>query len=376
MQIEIRVEKESIPVQVEKGERLKILMLASSPDFDNKFLKDELSQDGYAVTARTVISKDKYALDYLNTTALSLDHITTSLLNKFDITIADAAALTAIPKSELAILQSAVSQKGMGLIVKADSIAAPSFYTVPFILNTTAGNTQQLTTFLLDTINKMPALTTDDPLSISNQTNTQPLVFDKQDKAYASSSLYGFGKIIFTTLTNTYTWALTGSEEAYKKYWAILLSKAAAKPIAEEFWTITPALPLINSPVTLQLQTNSSGIPQGEVNGTAVYLENNPDLPYQWSGTYYPVKKGWQTTIGLNGKPFYWYSFGKTDWQNVYASKRITATQQYINEEGYVNKSTEIKSMAKEIDLPKVYFFILLLICWGFLWLENKYSVT
>ena len=370
------IEKETIPLQVEKGEQLKVLMLASSPDFDNKFIKSQLSQDGYVVAARTIISKDKYAFDYLNTSSLKLYHITSSLLDKFDITIADAEALSAIPKSELAALQSAVAQKGMGLIIKADSIAAASFYTSPFPLSSISENTKQLTTYLLDTVDKMPALTTDYPISIRDQVNAQPLVYDKQNKAYVSSALYGSGKIVFTTLTNTYTWPLSGNEEAYKRYWATLLNKAATKPSADETWSVSPALPVINTPVQLQLQTSSTGIPQGEVNGTSVYLESDPGLPYQWSGTYYPRKQGWQTAIGLNGAPFYWYAFNNTDWQNVYAADKITTTQHYIYESSYKQNNSELRSIIKEIDFPKIYFFILLLMCCSFLWVESKYSLA
>ncbi len=366
------IEKETIPVQVEQGVPLKIILLASSPDFDNKFLKNHLSSAGYEVAARTTISQNKYAFDYLNTSAKPLDRITSSLLDTFDIMIADAKELSHISKSELAIIQSQVAQKSMGLVVKADIASQVPFYTANFPVTAVAGDTQQnVKTFLLDTSNQLPAIIIDYPVFIKNAVNTQPIVWDKQNKIYVSSALYGTGKIAFTTLSNTYLWALSGNENAYNHFWSTLLNKVAAKPYAAESWRISPALPLVNTPVQLQLQTNAAGIPQGQVNGTPVYLKNNPDLSYQWSGFYYPVKEGWQTGIGLNGKPFYWYAYPETDWQNVYASQKIIATQQYISSHLYQTKKTN-NNLTERTEFSKVYFFVLFLLCCGFLWAESK----
>ena len=250
------IEKETLPVQAERGARLKILMLASSPDFDNKFLQNHLSKEGFEVAARTTISKNKYAYDYLNTPAVSLSNITSSLLDKFDVLIADAAELSVISPSQLSLIQSQVAQKSMGLVIKADSIGKSSFYSTHFPVNAVAGDTQQqLKIFLFDTSGKLPVLTADYPLSIKNEPSTQPLVLDKQNKVYVSSTLYGSGKIIFTTLSNTYTWALSGNEEDYNRFWSTLLNKAAAQPSSTEAWSVSPLLPVINTPVQLQLQT-------------------------------------------------------------------------------------------------------------------------
>ena len=126
------VEKETIPAEVEQGKKIRVLMLSSSPDFDAKFLKNNLSDKGYSVAARTIISKNKYASDYVNMPAVSLENINASVLNKFDILIADATALSSLSKSEGTMIQSQIAQKNMGLVIKCDSSVSSSFFSALF----------------------------------------------------------------------------------------------------------------------------------------------------------------------------------------------------------------------------------------------------
>ena len=73
------LENEPVPVEVEPVDKLNILMLASSPGFENKFLKTWLSQHGYAITTLTAISKNKYDRQFLNTPKATFGRISASL---------------------------------------------------------------------------------------------------------------------------------------------------------------------------------------------------------------------------------------------------------------------------------------------------------
>lgn len=368
------IDKEPVPVQVHQGDPLTVLMLSSSPDFERRFLQNYLSEHGFRVVVRTAISKNKYAKDFLNSPAQPLDRITVSVLEKFDVTIADAAELSLIAKPELAAIQTQVAQKGMGLIVRADSAEAYSaFYANRFPLTAATGNTeQQVNVFLTGTTNVMPALPASNPLFIRNRPGARPLVTDRQNRVFAGSTLYGSGKIILTTIANTYTWTLSGHQNEYATYWSELINKAVAKRTADEAWHITPALPQVNKPVTIQVETNTARMPHAQLAAASVYLKNNYDLPYLWSGTYYPFKAGWQIGIQLNGNPFYWYAYGDADWKNVYAAQRIASAKNRMAENIHTPKgnSTAMKSIQNEV--LKIYFFLLFIIGSGFLWLESK----
>lgn len=368
------VEKESAPIQVEKGASLKVLILASSPGFENRFLKNYLSQNGSEVVVRTAISKNKYDKEYLNTAQVNADRITAALLDKFDITIADATELAAISKAELAAIQTQVAQKSMGLIIKADSLVSNSpFYAGRFPLTFLAGNTkQQVVVNLSDSTGNLPALPIENLLFIRHRGSTQPLVSDKQNRIFVNNALYGTGKIIVTTLTNTYNWALSGNQNEYDKFWTTLLNKAAAKPATDEAWFISPSPARINEAVQLQVETNNAGVPKGLVAESDVYLKSNDDLPYQWTGTFYPAKEGWQPGIGLNGKAFYWYAYNKNDWKNIDALKKIKATEQYVAENLHASKKESKAAKPVEREIPKLLFFFLFLLSAGFLWFEDK----
>jgi hypothetical protein len=64
-------------------------MLAASPDFENRFVKDWLSQNGYTVVAKTAISTNKFDKTFLNAGSVSLDRVTSGLLDSFDVLLSD-----------------------------------------------------------------------------------------------------------------------------------------------------------------------------------------------------------------------------------------------------------------------------------------------
>ncbi|MGI8636202.1 MAG: hypothetical protein ACR2KZ_12445, partial [Segetibacter sp.] len=364
------IEKEMVPVEVEQGDPLKVLILASSPDFDNKFLKDRLAQNGYVVVERTSVSKNKFEKNFLNTPTVPLGRITSSLLDKFDVTIADAAALNSLSTPELTSIQTQVAQKSMGLIVKADSVSNSSFYSSSFPL-ATLGNRQLLGLSLSDSTN-FPAINVESVLSIRSMPGTQPLVADKQNRVFVNSSLFGSGKIVLTTLANTFSWALAGYQNDYDKFWTELLNKVSAKQVADEAWTISPALPEINKRVQVQVHTNSAKVPQGQVGEAAVYLKQNPDLPYQWDGIFYPTKAGWQVGIQLSGKPFYWYAYDKSDWKMIGEKERLEATVRYLSDHNNILRKGEKEARMIDREINKLIFLLLFLFCAGYMWFENK----
>ena len=55
---------EKIPVFVESQASLKVLILSSSPDFENKFLKNWLFENQYAIAVRSAISKNKFRTEF------------------------------------------------------------------------------------------------------------------------------------------------------------------------------------------------------------------------------------------------------------------------------------------------------------------------
>lgn len=374
------LEQESLPVEVLPAQKLKILLLASSPDFENTFLVNWLSRSGHAVATRTIISKGKSDKAFLNMPETALDPLTPSVLDKFDLVIADAAALASGDAMEGTFLRRQVAEKGMGLIIKADSTtegsgnpggaegsgAAAGFYKNLFPLEVVKDSTQRL--------------------YIKERPGTQALLRDSSTRILVSSGLYGSGKLLFTTLNSTYSRMLSGEKKEYAAYWSQLLQKATRSAGPEEEWQFTPDLPQVNEPVEALLQTDKKGLPQGQFNPAQqhVYLAQAPLLPFQWQGTYWPAAAGWQSAATLQGEPCWWYAWSGEDWRNVHRRQRGEETWEYIAAQAVLREQTALKQAVGDRDpatqaddsgqvpVSRTWFYVLFILSCLFLWVERK----
>lgn len=369
------LQKEPVPVEIEQGEPVCVLMLASSPDFDNRFLKNWLSEKGYPVVVRTAISKNRFSRDYLNIAETNIGRITSSLLEKFDIILADASELAVIGKDELSAIQSFVTQKKAGLIIRSDSAATGhSFYSGFFPLSHADSGRQSVQLSLQDISHSLPAIAIDHLQFIREQPDTKPLIRDKQSRVFAALALYGAGKIVMTSIPNSFSWALSGNKEAYNEVWSEIFNAAYPDKTGKETWQVNPFIPSIHEPAAITLQTQAAGVPQAAIEGATVYMQQNAWLPYQWAATFWPVQQGWQTGIGLNGQPWYWYAFGKQEWQSVKNSRKLSAMS-YQPSAVSEQKEDALRQATsdKREDVSKIWFFLMFLIAASFLWFENKY---
>ncbi len=367
-------ETEDIPVEVMQPRKIQILMLAASPDFENKFLKNRLSQNGYAVAIRSRISKDKFQKEYANTSAISLDHISSVALDKFVVLIADAAELASISKSELKIIQTEVQNKGLGLIVKADSsISSASFYLKNFSFTRGKDNRGKVASFFLKgASDNTLKLSVELPVFLRSHPGTQSLISDDKSSVFVNSMIYGNGKIIITTLENTYTLLLSGNYKNYDEIWSLLLSKAAKKLLPKEAVVISPALPKLNELVILSIQNTDHKSEPGHVWDEKVYLQQDRLLPFIRTGIYWPRQTGWMPIVDIEGKINWLYIYKNNDWSALNASDKLRATRIYASKNiPFKSKNNKVKKDVP-FSVPDIYFFIIFIISSGFLWLEKK----
>ncbi|MEO6914287.1 MAG: hypothetical protein ABI151_00395, partial [Chitinophagaceae bacterium] len=309
------LEKEDIPFETKQPGNLKILVLAASPDFENKFLKAWITGNNSSLVSRTTISRDKYEKTFSNTEMATMGAINNTLLNNFDLLIADASELASIGKAELAAIESQVAQKGMGLIVKADSTSSKRyFFSSPFPLHPHPDNyKKELSVFIPATNGYAAALISEHPLYIHREPGTKTLIEDRESNAVVSGTIYGSGKIIFTTVNSTYSWMLSGDTKNYAAYWSYLLGEATAKTGVESAWKVSPQFPVVNRAVDIQYASNAGEIPQVQVGGEFMYMAQDADLPFQWSGRYWPRQSGWQPIVQEGKAGAWWYAYGPDD---------------------------------------------------------------
>jgi hypothetical protein len=180
---------------VKERESIRILILASAPDFENKFLKNWLAQQGYSLSVRTSISTAKYSTEFLNSKKNDLNRINTTLLTNFDILIGDRSELSRLSTLENQAIQNQIN-KGMGLIIKADaSEPGNGFYRNAFPIRE---NKQVIPKTLKLNWEKHSALKAilqgSSSIEILGQAGTQSLVKNERGNILTSSKLFGKGK--------------------------------------------------------------------------------------------------------------------------------------------------------------------------------------
>jgi hypothetical protein len=367
------LETEAIPFEADFIKSIKVLMLAASPGFENKFLKNWLFKNSYPIVSRTTISRNKYEKEYLNGNEIKFNSITNSLLNKFDIIISDADELAALSAPELAAIRTHIEQGALGLIVKADSFSTPrAFYSKPFPLYYGGGDSsKQVFLHWQSPVLVSQKLANNNAGLIKKQPGTQPLIFDQASGIYASASLIGFGRLVATTLNNTFSWQLAGYDTAYHSLWTMLIEKAAPANQRTESLSIEPYLPRVNEPVLLTLQAGAATAPQITLAESNVYFEQNVHIPTEWQGKFWPVRTGWQSVTGMMDNSF--YVFKASDWKIMQSLQKYYDTKNYSGHNFTLKKSRAINEAGARVPLPKIYFFLSILVSCGYLWWEKKY---
>lgn len=365
--------RENIPVIIEEKIPIRALMLSSAPDFEYKFLKNWLSSEQYALLTRTAISKDKFSTDFLNTERVNLNRISPALLKNIDILIGDMSELSRLSPAESAAIQNEISS-GMGLVIRADSAGGTGFYRRSFnIRQSQAIDKKSLSLNWNGRTAKKASAPSAWGMEIVARSGEQALVRDNKNHILTSSKLYGAGRMIISTVTDTYTWMLSNNAADYSSYWSHILGKAARKTEAAESWSILNELPVVNSPAQLRLESPSTDLPSVTVENIPLHFAQDPSQRYRWTAEYWPSEPGWQT-IRSGNKEYNWYVFDQNDWQSARAAHKTENTAKFISSNKNIAQQTESAVRTYTYTIPAIYFFVLFLLACGYLWVERKLS--
>lgn len=364
------VENEALPFTIDPQQTLKVLMLSASPDFESRFLKNWLAENAYEVASRSTISKNKTTTDFANMGKLPLEKITPFLLQKFDVLITDATGFGNLSKAEVSAILAQTSKKGMGLIVRADSMDHASFIGKNFALYQPDHPQKELDLKLNGAEGTRLSIQTDRPLFIKNQPNSQALVQDEAAQVLVSSKLYGSGKLVLSTLNNTFSWQLLGKQKAYRAFWSELLSKAAQKTSKKEN-VFTENYAGKNSMAKVYLETADRNAAL-KVNGERLPLEQNPAIPFLQEAVFWPNRSGWFPVLTQNNTTNWVYIFENTDWRTLKASKKIKQTQQYARQFQTKQQNSQDQQKEAVVFVPPFWFYLLFLLSCTFLWIETK----
>ncbi len=188
-----------------------------------------------------------------------------------------------------------------------------------------------------------------------------------------SSMRAGLGKLVFSTLNNTYNWMLAGDDRDYTAYWSLLIDKAARKTTLSKSLEVLTDVPQVNREINVQV-LSATQPDSVSVSGIKPAFAQSAWTPFLWSGKFWSSKQGWQTVANIKGSADDVYIFGENDWAGIKNSRKIFVTNSYANKNllNYTHEQQKADKISRQ--LPKIWFYLLFLVAVAFLWAEAKFS--
>ncbi|TCD20362.1 hypothetical protein EZ456_19650 [Pedobacter psychrodurus] len=364
--------KEPVPVQVGDQAPMKVLMLASFPDFEYKFLKNWLYENQYPLAFRSQISKNKFAFNFLNIDSINLNQINTSSLKKFDILIIDEEELAAISPNERSSIDLAVNN-GMGLLIRIENTKALTTISGKFgRFESPALKGKPLNLILTEDHHKFSPLPLEQAVFLKASQTDQPIISDASGKTVVNNSISGYGKVLVSTLSSTYNWLLSGQKIDYTTYWSKLLANAARKRNDIQSVNIIPQFPVIHQKMRIIADLIASDrVPQLKIDSILLSPRQNMELPFQWDAFYWPQNLGW-TNLEVNQTIEPVYIYKKADWEALKNQQKLDGTRQYIKNLNTPEAKNKLTDTILEEEVSLWWFFAGFLLATAFLWYEAR----
>ena len=368
------LQQEPLPVAVQSSAALQLLIIAASPDFDNTYLKNQLAQQGYQVTVTTTTSTHATDRQFLNTPAqAAAARLNSEYLGKFDAVMADQEALQKLSAAEQAALRSVIADRGTGLVLKMDAEDKPAaFYDRFFSVKKLQQDKEGIYMLQGAADSNRYALKMIGPAVIKYLPGQQILLQDAGANIFAAAVVYGSGKIVATTLQNTFSIALAGNKNAYQQLWWLLLHKAARKIYTREAWRTDPFIGFANDPVRLRVESQDTILQQAVAGRSTIYPAKNALFPFIGKAVYWPDKPGWQALPQMNTAAGSWYVYQKEDWQQLINHQHTTATQQYAAMHPLAVKAVMPAAGNHITGNVQLWLLLVFLAACIFLWVEQK----
>ncbi|WP_237143928.1 hypothetical protein [Pontibacter pamirensis] len=371
-----------VSVQVQPVQRLGVLLLASSPLFEFRFLKNHLAELQHRVALRTTISKGMSQSEWLNMPRHNLNRLTPKLLQQFDVVITEPQALQNLSAGERATLERAVREEGVGVLTITNAPAnsrSTSFFTS---FQTRRLSQQDTRSTRASWADNTTAIATAAPYTLVYTTAVAGLVAEQNDQFLAGAKRAGWGKVAMSLVPQTFPWQLEGKEEVYASYWANLLSAVAKQEVQETFWQLaSPQVPRPNQPLTLTFTDYAAAgadVPSATVTHMAdsssvdLPLAQHPLQPTQFSGTFWPRRSGWHQVQVSGAAPYSFFVQDSAVWAFTTIQARQQATQDFVAQQNAAPVA-EAAVAYNEEPVPLIWFFLLFVLSSGFLWLEEKF---
>ena len=369
------VAREPVPVEVGAAPPLRVLLLASAPGFEFRFLKDHLAARQHAVALRVQVSRGLTQTDFLNQPAHDLRRLTPALLARYDALIVDDGTLTALRGAEVRALRAAIERTGLGLILLADPAALPRALPGRAAFAVRPGPAADLRPQPLRWPEGPPHAVALLPASLRLR-GAEALATDARRRPVVGVVRAGAGRVAVSAVAATFSWLLQRPQaETYDAFWSRLLT-AVARPVPPAArWQVLTPWPRPHAPVALRLETTRLPAAPPTVAAAGrpavpLALRQDTRLPEWSTARFWPAAAGWHRAQ-LPGQPDHWfYVFAADAWPGPEAAQRQQAAARLAARPASIGPA---KPLTAAEPWPAGWFLALFLVGAGGLWLEEKW---
>ncbi len=358
------VRKEKLPIEVKEEQKLTILFLQKFPTFEVRQLKNFLAEKGHHIALRYQLSKSNYRFEFANLASIRIYPITASLLQSFDLVIADEEALESLSQLERNALVESI-RTGMGMVLLLYKAEEKNKLREQFL-------SIEMKPVLKDTVvltlpNKhvnLPAT----PLKIVENTSVYPVT--KTKSRILSAYMYsGFGRIGFQLLQETYRISLEGNNDDYTSLWYSLIEKTARTKNENHKISLKKSFPIYpDEPIPVEIISSVTEPPALLSDQVALPLTEHILIDNIWLGKTWAPNHGWHTLSTESSVTSYFVSEPKT-WEALRITNQIEENE--VKNAETIAPKRHVTSLQKPI--APLLFYMTFLIASGFLWLAPKF---
>lgn len=354
---------EQVPIVVATEQKLSILVFQKFPSFEVRQLKNFLAENGHQLALRYQVSKNNYRVEFANTPSIRTSPLTTSVLQSFDLVIADSDGLESLSASEKNTLEDAV-HNGLGLLIlsnKANERDNLRERFLPMAMKRALKDTVYINLSAKPYI--LPVL----PLQVIETSSLYP-VTKKGDRILSAYSYNGFGKTGLQLLQETYRVALEGNFDGYAALWSPLIEKTAReKKAAVKINLHTPFPVYQDEPLSVEFISDDESL-WAMNDREPLALMEHVSIDNLWLGKLWAGQPGWHNLSADSTKLAYFVSEAGT-WRSLRVSNQLMQ-----NEIESIDKSqsTQPDTFYQRKPISPIIFYVLFLVAAGFLWLAPK----
>ena len=349
---------ETLGVHVTPPAPPRVLVVAAAPSFETRALRDWLAGAGGAVAVRAAVSRDRWHTEFVNRRATALVPLSARVLAQFDVVVTDDRTLAELPAGERAVIERAVREAGLGLVVTGTLMAGFVATPMPDLGERS----------VRPVLAGMPAPRVAVPAAaaaLEDRFAVETVVRDGAGVGIVQAAPRGAGTIALSLVDGTSRWLRAGEPEVYAAFWTRVLHRTARAPVT---WRAADGPRTVHRPVPL---SGPAGEPAVIVTGPTgardtVYVVPDPLDPARVHGTYWPRDAGWHDVAGAA-----FHVRGPEAWAGVAAAARLAATARAVARAPLPGQRSRAPDH-KRRPLPLGWAFVLFVLATGYLWASRR----